>query len=84
MLSSRPRNQPDRGIRDPGSYYLLAAVKGALLTKTGEIEGAAGAFREALVRRCTEPERRFLERRLSECAATSAPHPEGNRVLGGA
>jgi RNA polymerase sigma-70 factor, ECF subfamily len=63
------------------SYYLLPAVKGALLMQTGDIEGAAHAFREALVRRCSEPERRFLLRRLSECAATSAPDPEGNRIL---
>ena len=64
------------------NYYLLPAVKGALLLESGDTDSAATAFREALTRRCSEPERRFLERRLRECLAILSPDSEGNRVLG--
>jgi RNA polymerase sigma-70 factor, ECF subfamily len=46
-------------------YYLLPAVKGRLLMEAGDAVGAAAAYREALRRPCTEPERRFLVRRLT-------------------
>jgi RNA polymerase sigma-70 factor (ECF subfamily) len=46
-------------------YYLLPSVKGALLKETGDDAGAALAFEEALRRKCSEPEKRFLLRRLS-------------------
>jgi RNA polymerase sigma-70 factor (ECF subfamily) len=47
-------------------YYLLPSVKGALLKESGDTAGAAAAFEEALTRRCSEPEERFLLRRVSE------------------
>ena len=50
-------------------YYLLPSVKGALLQESGDDEGAARAFEEALRRKCSEPERRFLLRRLSDSRA---------------
>ena len=45
-------------------YYLLPSVKGALLKEMGDDVGAAMAFEEALKRRCSEPEKRFLRKRL--------------------
>ena len=47
-------------------YYLLPSVKGTLLMELGDRAGAAAAFREALRRPCSDPERRFLVRRLDE------------------
>jgi RNA polymerase sigma-70 factor (ECF subfamily) len=57
--------------RDPAlaGYYLLPSVKGGLLKNLGDLEGAAACYRTALDLRCTEPERRFLRRRLLECGA---------------
>ncbi len=50
-------------------YYLLAATLGELSRECGDV-GAAGAhYRAALACRCSEPERRFLERRLAEVDA---------------
>ena len=46
------------------NYYLLPSVKGRLLSELGDRTGAAAAYRDALARPCTEPERRFLLRRL--------------------
>jgi RNA polymerase sigma-70 factor (ECF subfamily) len=48
------------------SYYLLLALRGHLLLELGRREEAAAAFREALECRCSEPERRFLRRKLEE------------------
>jgi RNA polymerase sigma-70 factor (ECF subfamily) len=47
-------------------YYLLPSVKGALLREAGDDQAAARAFEDALRRKCSEPERRFLLRRLSD------------------
>jgi RNA polymerase sigma-70 factor, ECF subfamily len=54
--------------RDPAlaNYYLLPAVKGRLLAEAGDRVRAAAAFRAALERSCSEPERRWLVRRLAE------------------
>jgi RNA polymerase sigma-70 factor (ECF subfamily) len=52
------------------NYYLLPAVKGRLLAEIGDREGAASAFRTALERPCSEPERRWLVRRLAEVEVT--------------
>jgi RNA polymerase sigma-70 factor (ECF subfamily) len=49
-------------------YYLLPSVKARFLTEIGDRPGAAAAYREALARPCTEPERRFLIRRLGALA----------------
>jgi RNA polymerase sigma-70 factor (ECF subfamily) len=51
------------------NYYLLPALKGRLLTELGDHAGAAGCYREALERPCSEPERRFLLRRLQQLAS---------------
>jgi RNA polymerase sigma-70 factor (ECF subfamily) len=54
----------DRSLRN---YYLLPAVQGSLLLDLGDREAAADCFRQATQRPCSEPERRFLQRRLAEC-----------------
>jgi len=48
-------------------YYLRLAVRGHLLLELDRRTEAAACFREALACRCSEPERRFLRRRLGEC-----------------
>ncbi|MEM9594870.1 MAG: DUF6596 domain-containing protein [Acidobacteriota bacterium] len=47
-------------------YYLLPATRGDLLFDSGNLDGARRAFQEALALGCSDPERRFLERRLAE------------------
>jgi RNA polymerase sigma-70 factor (ECF subfamily) len=49
------------------NYYLYLAVRGHLLLESGRKAEAAEAFRGALQRPCSEPERRFLARKLAEC-----------------
>ncbi|HEV3164054.1 MAG TPA: sigma-70 family RNA polymerase sigma factor [Isosphaeraceae bacterium] len=46
------------------SYYLLPAVRADLLRRLGRTAQAADCYRQALSYPCTEPERRFLLRRL--------------------
>jgi RNA polymerase sigma-70 factor (ECF subfamily) len=53
----------DPKLRD---YYLRLAVNGHLLAELGRREEAAECFRQALECSCSEPERRFLKRRLRE------------------
>ena len=53
-------------------YYLLAATRADLLRRLGRHDEAATSYRAALSRVRTEPERRFLRRRLSEVSAASA------------
>lgn len=50
-------------------YYLLLAVRGHLLLELGRREEAAASLRAALECRCSEPERRFLRRKLEQCVA---------------
>ncbi len=59
--------------RDPKlrHYHLLLAVRGQLLLELGRSSEAADAFRAALACACTEPERRFLTRRLNACGVRS-------------
>jgi RNA polymerase sigma-70 factor (ECF subfamily) len=45
-------------------YHLLPAVRGRILVELGRNEEAAAAFAESLQCDCSEPERRFLQRRL--------------------
>jgi RNA polymerase sigma-70 factor (ECF subfamily) len=52
-------------------YHLLLAVRGQLLLELGRSPEAADAFRTALECACTEPERRFLLRRLDACGVRS-------------
>jgi RNA polymerase sigma-70 factor (ECF subfamily) len=48
-------------------YYLLPAVEGHLLLDVGNRESAAQCFRKALALPCSEPEKRFLQRKLTQC-----------------
>jgi RNA polymerase sigma-70 factor (ECF subfamily) len=55
-------------------YYLLPATQADLLRRLGRAAEAAVAYREALDLAPAEPQRRYLERRLTEAgAAASAP-----------
>ena len=63
-LESLERLKQDPRLRD---YHLLLAVRGHLLTELGRPQEAAASFRAALECACSEPERRFLKRRLEEC-----------------
>ena len=56
----------DRHMR---RYHLLLAVRGQLLFELGRIDQAAEAFSAALECECSEPERRFLARKLRQCAS---------------
>ena len=49
-------------------YHLFLAVRGHLLAELGRRDEAAACFRAALECRCSEPERRFLRRKLEECS----------------
>ena len=48
-------------------YHLLPAALGALWRRAGAPATAARYYRAALALPCSSPERRFLERRLTEC-----------------
>jgi RNA polymerase sigma-70 factor (ECF subfamily) len=61
-----------------GAAQALAAVCGHLLLELGRTEEAAACYRAALERRCSEPERRFLRRKLAEC---DSPRPEAGRGI---
>lgn len=45
-------------------YYLLPAMKAKWLAQLGNHAAAARSYEDALQRRCSEPEQRFLQRRL--------------------
>lgn len=53
-------------------YYLAAAVRGHLLVELGRTDEAIACYRSALTHRCSEPERRFLKRKLT--ALTDISH----------
>ena len=53
-------------------YYLLPSVKGTLLMELGDMDGARDAYLEALERPCSEPERRFLVRKLKAASLKQA------------
>ena len=46
------------------NYYLLPSVTARLLAELGDTERAIVSYRQALDRPCSEPERRFLRRRI--------------------
>ena len=48
-------------------YYLLPAIRGQLLMQLGRKNAAWQCFEEALRRPCSDPERRFLQRKQAEC-----------------
>ncbi len=56
-------------LADPAlrEYYLLLAARGHFLLELDRREEAAACFRAALERRCSEPERRLLRKKLKEC-----------------
>jgi RNA polymerase sigma-70 factor (ECF subfamily) len=49
------------------AYYLYLAVRAHLLRELGRGEEAASSFRAALECQCSDPERRFLMRKLAGC-----------------
>lgn len=53
------------------SYYLLLAVRGHLLMELGRRTEASTCFRASLECQCSEPERRFLKRKLEACEPLS-------------
>ncbi|TDB75484.1 RNA polymerase sigma factor [Micromonospora sp. KC723] len=56
----------DELVADAGTYRLLPAVRADLLRRLGRRGEAAASYREALALPATEPERRYLARRLAE------------------
>jgi RNA polymerase sigma-70 factor, ECF subfamily len=58
----------DPRLRD---YYLLPATLADLWLRCGEHQAAAAHYRRALELSCSEPERRFLLRRLAACEPCS-------------
>jgi RNA polymerase sigma-70 factor (ECF subfamily) len=62
--------EADPKLRDYYLFlYLFLAVRGYLLLDLERRDEAASCFRAALECRCSEPERRFLRRKLAECEA---------------
>ena len=60
---------PLEGAGELADYPLLFATRALCLWRLGRHEAAAEAFRAALARPMTDPERRLLERRLARCLA---------------
>jgi RNA polymerase sigma-70 factor, ECF subfamily len=52
------------------NYYLLPAVEGSLLLTIRDNRKASGSFRRALALSCSEPEKRFLPRKLEQSMET--------------
>ena len=52
---------------DLGEYRYWHSTRAELLRRLGRAEEARAAYQEALDRAGTEPERRFLRRRIAEC-----------------
>jgi RNA polymerase sigma-70 factor (ECF subfamily) len=65
-LSAIEPLEHDPKLRD---YYLRLAVRGHLFLELGHQADAAACFRAALECPCSEPERRFLRRKLMECSS---------------
>ena len=63
--------EKDRALRN---YYLRLAVRGHLLLELGRRAEARACFEKALDCQCSEPERRFLRKKLAECE-TAIPVP---------
>jgi RNA polymerase sigma-70 factor, ECF subfamily len=60
-------------------YHLLPATRADLLRHLGRTDEAAAAYREALALAITDPERRYLTRRLAETTGTSPVRPRPRR-----
>src|SRR6185295_1193801 len=66
---------------DLRDYHLLYAVRADLLRRTGRLTDAIDAYEAALGLAMPEPERRFLERRISELRSPgSYPAPAPPRT----
>jgi RNA polymerase sigma-70 factor (ECF subfamily) len=67
----------DKLSREPSTknYYLLPAVRADFLRRLGRNAEAAAAYQEALGYPCTEPERRFLVRRMAGLTLDTPLHP---------
>ena len=65
-----PTDELDRLRAEPAlrDYHLLPAALGALWLRAGQPARAAGYYREALTKRCSEPTRRFLLSQLDRCS----------------
>jgi RNA polymerase sigma-70 factor, ECF subfamily len=57
---------------DLGEYHLAHAVRADFCRRLGDMQQARASYRRAIALARQEPERRFLERRLAELAATGA------------
>jgi RNA polymerase sigma-70 factor (ECF subfamily) len=57
------------------SIFDLRAVQADLLRRLGRVAEAAEAYREALALLCSEPEWRFLLRRMAECGSSRLGEP---------
>jgi RNA polymerase sigma-70 factor (ECF subfamily) len=82
------------GMRDPArglalldalpsdlrGYHLLPAARADLLRRQGRLPEAAVAYRQALALAPTEPERRYLARRLQQISPVSPFSPDGLSV----
>jgi RNA polymerase sigma-70 factor (ECF subfamily) len=71
-----PEHGPEAGPRaldalhnDPEvrNYELLPAMGADLLLRLGQREEAEACYQQALASPCTEPERRFVVKRLAAC-----------------
>ena len=51
------------------NYYLVAAARADFLRRLGRNTEAAAAYEQALERVRSEPERRYLTKRLTQCRA---------------
>ena len=58
---------------DLARYHLLPAAKADVLRRLGRLDDAAEAYRAALALVTNPAERRYLERRLVECAGVTQP-----------
>jgi RNA polymerase sigma-70 factor, ECF subfamily len=55
------------------NYYLLPSVTGRMFAELGDRANATVCYRRALGQPCSEPERRFLQRRLDGLRKTTSP-----------
>ena len=62
-----------RAVKPLEDYYLLPAAYAALHELAGDYERAAERFREAIRCPCSDPERRYLQRRLEAVERRAAP-----------
>lgn len=53
-------------------YYLYSSTRGDLLRRLGRNAEAAAAYERAIAAGCSQPEIRFLQRRLEECRLAEA------------